>query len=373
MTTPADTAPADDDIDGGGDGDGQDDLAAEWESMMATDPEAIDVGGQQVGGAGQTGRVLSQAEIDSLLGNTSELEAGSDRTGVQAMLNSALVSYERLPMLEVVFDRLVNFMSTSLRNFTADNVEVSLDNITSTRVGDYLNAIPLPAMISVFKAEEWDNYGLLTVDSPLIYTLVDVLLGERSGTAALHEGRPYTAIERSLVERMVHVTLSDLTGAFESLSPVTFQFDRLETNPRFATISRPSDAAIVVRLRIDMGDRGGRIEMLLPYATLEPVRELLLQQFIGESSSRNSLWQTHLAEECWLTKVEIEVVLDEFSMKLSEVFSLSVGSQLMLRATPISKVKLRIGEVELYTGSMGRKGDKIAVKIEDRLITDEEG
>jgi flagellar motor switch protein FliM len=172
---------------------------------------------------------------------------------------------------------------------------------------------------------------------------------------------------------MVHVTLSDLTIAFEPLSPVSFQFDRLETNPRFATISRPSDAAIVVKLRVEMGDRGGRMEMLLPYATLEPVRELLLQMFIGESSSRNSLWQTHLAEECWLTKVDLEVVLDEFPMKLSEVFSLEVGSQLMLGASPTSKVKCRIGDVDLYAGTMGRKGEKKAVKIEERLLDDEEG
>ena len=362
------TAPADDEIDDGG-GDDQDSLAAEWESMVATDTNNT---GQQVNSIGQAARVLSQAEIDSLLGNANELDGDADGTGVQAMLNNALVSYERLPMLEIVFDRLVSILSTSLRNFTADNVEVSMDTIASTRVGDYLNAIPLPAMISVFKAEEWDNYGLITVDSLLTYSIVDVLLGERDGKAEVHEGRPYTAIERSLVERMVHVTLSDLTIAFEPLSPVTFQFDRLETNPRFATISRPSDAAIVIKLRIDMGDRGGRIEMLLPYATLEPVREQLLQQFMGESSSRNSLWQTHLAEECWLTRVELEVLLEEFSLKLSEVFSLQVGSQLMLTATPTSKVTLRVGDVELYTGSMGRKGEKIAVKIEDRLITDEE-
>src|SRR3546814_3115162 len=76
-------------------------------------------------------------------------------------------------MLEVVFDRLVRMMSTSLRNFTSDNVEVSLDNITSSRFSDYLNSIPLPAMLAVFKAEEWDNYGLITVDSSLIYSIVD--------------------------------------------------------------------------------------------------------------------------------------------------------------------------------------------------------
>src|SRR3546814_8286369 len=105
-------------------------------------------------------------------------------------------------------------MSTSLRNFTSDNVEVSLDNITSIRFGDYLNSIPLPAMLSVFKAEEWDNFGLLVVDSALIYSIVDVLLGGRRGTAAMrNEGRPYTTLERKLVERKVNGRLSDLSAA----------------------------------------------------------------------------------------------------------------------------------------------------------------
>ena len=381
MTAPADDdeieqeAPAEEAEGEGGGGDDQDDLAAEWESMMAGEDGDGEMIAAPDGGAGQSTRVLNQDEIDSLLGFDEEHEDGGDKSGIQAILNSALVSYERLPMLEVVFDRLVRLMSTSLRNFTSDNVEVSLDNIASIRFGDYLNSIPLPAMLSVFKAEEWDNFGLITIDSSLIYSIVDVLLGGRRGTAAMRiEGRPYTTIERSLVERMVQVMLSDLSAAFEPLSPVTFRFDRLETNPRFATISRPSNAAIVIRLRIDMEDRGGRLEMLLPYATLEPVRELLLQMFMGEKFGRDSIWETHLAEELWLTNVELEAVLDQLTMKLGQVFALEVGSQIMLSATPTSKVQLRCGEVELYTGAMGRKGEKIAVKIEDRLIrTGEDG
>ncbi|MBL6959350.1 MAG: flagellar motor switch protein FliM, partial [Rhodospirillales bacterium] len=287
---------------GGGDDDGdvddQDDLAAEWEAMMGGGDGGGEAEVVSASPARESTRVLNQDEIDSLLGFDDEHEEGGDKSGIQAILNSALVSYERLPMLEVVFDRLVRLMSTSLRNFTSDNVEVSLDNIASIRFGDYLNSIPLPAMLSVFKAEEWDNFGLITVDSSLIYSIVDVLLGGRRGTAAMRiEGRPYTTIERSLVERMVHVMLADLSSAFEPLSPVTFRFDRLETNPRFATISRPSNAAIVARLRIDMEDRGGRLELLIPYATLEPVRELLLQMFMGEKFGRDSIWETHLAEE----------------------------------------------------------------------------
>lgn len=358
-----------DDDDAGSEGgeDEQDDLASEWESMVGDDDDAEGGGDDGAAPARESTRVLNQDEIDSLLGFDEEHDDADEKSGIQAILSSALVSYERLPMLEVVFDRLVRLMSTSLRNFTSDNVEVSLDNIASIRFGDYLNSIPLPAMLSVFKAEEWDNYGLITVDSALIYSIVDVLLGGRRGTAAMRiEGRPYTTIERSLVERMVHVMLADLSAAFEPLSPVTFRFDRLETNPRFATISRPSNAAIVTRLRIDMEDRGGRLELLLPYATLEPVRELLLQMFMGEKFGRDSIWETHLAEELWLTEINLEAVVDTQIMSLQQVFQLRVGSRIMLNAGPNSLVQLNCGRVPMYMGKMGKKGDRIAIRIESK-------
>ena len=342
-----------------GDGDNKEDLAEEFDSMTGGEEGT---GEEDEGGAS---RVLNQDEIDSLLGDGEEA-GGRDRTGIDTILNSGLVSSERLPMLEVVFDRLVRMMSTSLRNFTSDNVEVSLDTIDSLRFGDYLNSLALPAMLGVFKAEEWDNFGLLTVDSSLIYSTVDVLLGgRRSATAMRVEGRPFTTIERNLVERMVHVVLADLGAAFGPLSPVTFRFERLETNPRFATISRPSNGAIVAKFRIDMEDRGGRLELLMPYATLEPIRELLLQMFMGEKFGRDSIWETHLAEELWKTDIELTAVLDQQVMTLGKVFDLKVGSQLALNATPQSSVDVCCGDITMFTGKMGRKGDTVAVRISD--------
>ena len=353
---------------GAGDDDGKSDddkLAAEWEAAEEDgDTEGDDVRGDP------TSRVLNQDEIDSLLGFADD-DGNDDKSGINALINSALVSYERLPMLEVVFDRLVRMMSTSLRNFTSDNVEVTLDNITSVRFGDYLNSIPLPAMISVIKAEEWDNFGILTVDSALIYSIVDVLLGGRKGTAALRiEGRPYTTIERSLVERMVLVVLADLSAAFDPLTPVNFRFDRLETNPRFATVARPANAAILARFRIDMEDRGGRLELVLPYATLEPVRELLLQMFVGEKFGRDSIWEIHLANEMWNTDIDIEAVLDEQVMSLEDVMNLKVGSRLMFSVNADPKIEFRCGNVPLLSGRMGRKGDKIAILVEDSKFVD---
>ena len=354
---------------GGGEAEA-DAMAAEWEAMLGGADEGMDdpMGGGGGGGGGrETTRVLNQDKIDSLLGFDQAGDEGLDRAGIQAILNSALVSYERLPMLEVVFDRLVRMMTTSLRNFTSDNVEVSLDDILSQRFGDYLNSIPLPAMLTVFKAEEWDNFGLMTVDSSMIYSIVDVLLGGRRGTAAMRvEGRPYTTIERTLVERMIHVVLADLSAAFDPLSPVTFRFDRLETNPRFATISQPSNAAIVARLRIDMEDRGGRLEILIPFATLEPVRELLLQMFMGEKFDRDSIWETHLAEEMWFTEVPLEAVLDTQILPLSRVLEMKVGSKFLLNATPDLPVVLRCGDQPMFVGKMGKRGSNIAIRVDRR-------
>src|SRR6202034_1651106 len=185
-------------------------------------------------------RILPQEEIASLLGFSLADVSLNDNSGIRAIIDSAMVSYERLPMLEIIFDRLVRLMTTSLRNFTSDNVEVSLDRITSVRFGDYLNSIPLPAILGVFKAEEWDNFGLFTVDSSLIYSIIDVLLGGRRGQTVIRiEGRPYTTIETSLVKRMIGVVPPGPEPGFKPLAPVTFNIDRLETNPRFPAISRP--------------------------------------------------------------------------------------------------------------------------------------
>lgn len=318
-------------------------------------------------------RILNQDEIDSLLGFDDE-GGGGETSGVMALVNSAMVNYERLPMLDIVFDRLVRLMSTSLRNLTSDNVEVSLDQVSTVRFGDYMNSIPLPAMLTVFKAEEWDNQGLLVTDSALIYSIVDVLLGGRKGTPAIRvEGRPYTTIESKLVERMVQVTLSDMSSAFDPLSPVSFVLDRMETNPRFATITQSGNACVLARLRVDMGDRGGRMEVLIPYATLEPIRELLLQMFMGEKFGRDSIWESHLTNELYKTDIHLQAVLGEMSFSLQEILNWKIGTRILFNTRVEDWLELRCGSVPMFRGPVGRKQESIAVRIETYVPPEEEG
>lgn len=310
-------------------------------------------------------KVLSQDEIDSLLGYGIENDTPStQKNGVQAILNSNMVFYERLPMLEIVFDRLIRQMATSLRNYTQDNVEVSLEAIESMRFGEYIDSLTLPTLINVFKAEEWDNYGLMSLDSSLIYSLVDVLLGGRRGTAAMRmEGRPYTPIELNIIKEIIQLILNDLSTAFDPVTSVGFNFDRLETNPRFAQITRASNAVIVAHLRIDMESRGGKIDLMIPYTTLEPVRELLLQMFMGERFGRDTVWENHLMSRLWDTEVEVKAILKEIKTSLSDVSVWEKGSFFPLDITPDDNVTIYCGDVPLFNGNMGRKDKNIVIRV----------
>ncbi len=221
-------------------------LAEEWGAALAeqgTTRTASDV-------AAEWATMIEDGESDNLpelAGNDRIPQPGRDRRrpgllharafglrgrGRARHRRFGVVQYERLPMLEIVFDRMIRLLSTSLRNLFQDNVEVTLDNITSVRFGDYVNAIPLPTLLGVFRAEQWENSGLVTIDTNLAYATFDLLLGgKRGGSSSRLDGRPFTGIEMTLVRRLVEIILADLQLSFQPLSPVSFAVDRIETTP----------------------------------------------------------------------------------------------------------------------------------------------
>ncbi len=307
---------------------------------------------------------LDQEEIDSLLG----FDDG-DGNGVREMIKSAVVSYGRLPMLEVIFDRLGGLTSASLRSFTSGPAEVTVEGIGSIRFGAYLGAISSPALLAIFKAKEWHNFGLMSFDADLVFAILNTLLGGRHGPP--HERpdpRPYTTIEQDLIGQMVELLLADQAKAFESIGPVEFELDRLETNPGFASIARPGSAAVMARFNVAIGKHGGQFDIVYPQATLEPVRDLLQQNFMGETSGRDAFWEDSLGAAVWSTDLPLIAVLDEQKMSLKEVMNLKVGQTLALKSGPQPEVLIKSGEVNLATGRLGRTGARYSVRITRNLL-----
>ena len=88
---------------------------------------------------------------------------------------------------------------------------------------------------------------------------------------------------------------------------------------------------------------------------------------MGEKFGRDAIWETHLAEELWNTEVDLEVVLDEQPMRLSDIIALRPGSQFILRQGREAPVQLRCGQVVLFEGRVGRRKNRVAVRIDQVL------
>lgn len=307
---------------------------------------------------------LKGDEISDLLGFDLSSEEGEDRSGLKALINSALVSHRRLPMLDVIFDRTARQMTTSMRHLTNENVEVTLDDISSTRFGDFLHAVATPSVIGVLKAEGLDNYCLLAADMQLVYSVVDLLLGGRRGGGVLaFEDRNFTQIELGLIQRVMALMAGDLTEAFKPIAEVSFSLERLETTPRFAAIAQEASVCTLAKFRIDMEDRGGRAVILAPHATLEPIHKILLRDFIGDARGGEEVWRDHLAAEIAAAKLDLKVVLAEKDITIAELGRLESGATIRFPAAATKTAEIRAGEAVIARGAVGRSGETVAVRL----------
>jgi flagellar motor switch protein FliM len=306
---------------------------------------------------------FDQASIDALFGIESAPRP-TRRTGLRALIEADVANHERLPMLEVVCERMVRTLGTSMRNLTADSLDVHAERVSTMRFAEFINHLPLPAMIGVFLAKQWGNYGLMTVDSSLVYAVVDSLLGGRRAPSAMRiDGRAFTAIETHLVGRMMQQTLDDFAQSFGAIEPVDFVLERVEVTPRFAAIAAPTNLTAVASFRIDMEGRGGRFNLVLPHATIEPVREKLIERFVGEKMGRNTMWESHIAEELLHTEVQVDAVLGEREMRIEDYLALSEGRTITLDRAPDDAVALECRGVALAAGMIGTHSALAAIRL----------
>ncbi|MEX0645568.1 MAG: FliM/FliN family flagellar motor switch protein [Parvularculaceae bacterium] len=307
-------------------------------------------------------------EVEDLLGFDFGSAEFVDRSGLKALVNSALVSHRRLPMLEVIFDRTARLMTTSLRQLTDDNVEVTLDDVSSTRFGDFTQSVSQPAVIGVVHSAALDNYCLVAADAALVYSIVDLLLGGRRGGDALSiDDRGFTAIELGLAQRILSVLVEDLGHAFKPVADGAFTLDRLETTPRFAAIAQEASVCALAKFRVKLEERGGRASILIPHAALEPVRKTLLREFIGEASDAERVWREHLAAEVAAASVDLRIVLAEKTMTIGALKDLKIGETLVFKRPAAGAVDIKSGDTFLGRGRVGRSGDMVAVRLETAI------
>lgn len=311
---------------------------------------------------------LKQDDISDILGFDLSTQEGEDRSGLRALINSAFVSHRRMPMLDVVFDRAARQMTTSLRNLTNDNAEVALDDISALRFGEFIQSVPTPCIIGVLRVDALSNYCLIAVDGPLVFSIVDLLLGGKHGGSVLNvENRGFTQIEIGLIEKVLLLLAEDLAAAFSPVADLSFVLERIETTPRFATIAQDASVCALSKFRIDVDDRGGRAAVLFPHATLEPVQKILRREFISEAHAGEEAWREALMAGVSSSRVDLKAVIAEKEMTVAALAKLKTGHTIEFGGANGETAEIRAGALALARGRVGKQGDAIALQLTDHL------
>lgn len=288
-------------------------------------------------------------------------------TGIKAVLEQSLQPYEKLPMLEVIFEKFTRHLTVSLRNLTSETINVEIKSFNSTRFNNYFKSIDAKCSIGIFRAVEWENFGLLLIDNTMVFGFIDILLGgkKHSGHSfSWRESRTLTPIEQNLAKQILELFLEALSAAFEQITSVTFILERLENNQNFATIIRPGDGIIVVTIGIEINGQESKIELVIPHKTIEPIKEQVQQVFVGDKLGNNIAWEEALVKSVSNISLPLEaVIVNKKPIRLQDIAKLKVGDTIVTTQHQSEDVIIRTASINLFSGQIGKVEDKIAISL----------
>jgi flagellar motor switch protein FliM len=300
-------------------------------------------------------------------------EPRNESTGIKAVLDKSLQSYDKLPMLEIIFEKFIRQLSTAFRNLTSEAIDITISEISSLRFESYFDTIKNPFTIVIFKAIEWENLGLLILENNMIFSFVDLLLGGKKNMVYSQSQEPdgtriLTSIEQGLARQISEIILNEFSNSFDQISPVTFGFERLEVNSNFVNIARPGDAIIALRLKIEIDEQVKQIEIMLPYKTIEPVKEQMQQVFLGDKFGNDHEWTRMLANVIHDVDLPLEAVIASRVATVEEMAKLKIGDTIVMEHAHDRDITLRCGPIDLFSGKIGKVDKKVAFNLKNIII-----
>jgi flagellar motor switch protein FliM len=279
------------------------------------------------------------------------------------LLDAAGISVERLPMLNVIFDRMATYCVDAFRTMSASPSYFSVSGIHNGRLGDVLEAYEPNAIAAVFHAPEWDSRILVGFDRDFVFTMIEVLFGSDGAEPPLDEERSFTNVEIRVTQALIDRVGKALQMAFAATSEISLKLERIETRMDFAVIGRRNNMAVCANLLLQALGRGGELFVIIPHSALNPLRQSLTHVVSGDTSSSDPHWSKQMHTEIQRTEVELKAVLEERMLTLDEVANLHVGQMIELRATPRALVRLECNNQLLYWCELGQSDGSYALRV----------
>ncbi len=323
-------------------------------------------------------QILSQDEVDALLqgitGESQKLDAEEEQVGGIREYN--LASQERIvrgrmPTMEIINERFARNIRIGLFNFIRKSPEVAIGGIKVQKYSAFLREIVVPTNFNIVSVKPLRGNGLIVCDPTLVFAVIDALFGGIGKFHARIEGRDFSATEQRVILRLVEVITSEYRKAWHGIYPLELEFQRSEMQPQFANIATPSEIVVSTSFTLEIGETSGTVYFCIPYATLEPIRDVLYSTTVGDSTEPDRRWVNLLKHQIQAAEVELVAELGTAPATVEQLLAFKPGDFIELDLDPLIKVK--IDGVPIYDCNYGTSNGKYAIKVEQMLTSPDLG
>ncbi|HET6600199.1 MAG TPA: flagellar motor switch protein FliM [Burkholderiaceae bacterium] len=323
-------------------------------------------------------QVLSQDEVDALLqgitGESQKLEQEAVEEG--AIRNYDISSQERIvrgrmPTMEIINERFARNIRLGLFNLIRKSPEISIGAIKVQKYSAFLREIVVPTNFNIMSVRPLRGSGLIVCDPTLVFAVIDALFGGAGKYHTRIEGRDFSPTESRIITRLVDVITAEYAKAWRGVYPLELQYQRSEMQPQFANIATPSEIVVATSFTLEVGDTSGTIHFCIPYATLEPIRDVLYSTIQGDSNEPDRRWINLLTNQIQAAEVELVAELAQAPATVEQLLAFKPGDfiELDLRLS----IQAKVVGVPVFDCHYGTSNGKYALKVDQLLTSSTQG
>tara|TARA_B100000925_G_C21990308_1_gene466494 strand:+ start:516 stop:1499 length:984 start_codon:yes stop_codon:yes gene_type:complete len=318
-------------------------------------------------------QVLSQDEVDALLNAVSDSDESLDSSDFSHDDDVAIQAYDltnqdrvirgRMPILDIIYERFIRSFRVSLSNSLRKISSISIISTDLLKFGEFVNTLPIPSCMCIMRFNELRGPVLMVFESKLAYAIIDSYFGGTDRPFTKLDGKEFTQIELSFMKKVMDMAISDLDEAWAPVHRVDAQYLRTEINPQFVGVVPPSDVIITTTFEVEFESASGTIMIVVPYSTIEPIKQKLSSSFQTDNEMADSIWTNALNEHIKEATSNLSVKLGEASISVGDLVNLEIGDVIPLNQEVSGEVSLEVEGKEKMKCLMGvHKGTK-AVQI----------
>jgi flagellar motor switch protein FliM len=264
----------------------------------------------------------------------------------------------------MINERFARLFRVSLYNLLRRSPEISVAPVTIKKFSEYVHTLHVPTNLNLVKINPFRGTALIVLDPKLVFAVVDNFFGG-TGRHAKIEGREFTATEQRIIHMMLRNVFADLHEAWSHIAPIEVEYLQSEINPHFANIVSPSEIVVITSFHVELDGGGGDLHITMPYAMIEPLREVLDSGMASDRVEKDDRWNVCLREEIEDAEVQLTTLLGRTSVTLAELVNLKPGDILSCDFT--GKVLVLAEDVPMFRGSFGLSRGQQAIKFEERV------